>query len=95
MKVQVRVLVTSKQVIRNQTFEIEFSGLLTVAELLRMLPLEEEERHQIFQRKDREVVLRPGLAILINGENVTFRNGLQTLIADGDRISIVHALGGG
>jgi len=95
MKVQVRVLVTPKQVVQNQTFEFEFSGPLTVAELLRMLPLEEEERRQIFQCRGQEVMLRPGLAVLINGENVTLRSGLQTSIADGDRISVIHALSGG
>jgi len=95
MKVQVRVLVTPRQVLRNRTFQIELPGPASVAEVLGMLPLNEDELQQLFQRRGAGVTLNPGLAVLINGENVAFRNGLQTPISDGDRISLIHAISGG
>jgi len=95
MKVQVRVLVTPKQVIQNRTFNLELPGPVPVADLLRMLPFREDERWQLFQCNGGEILLNQGLAVLINGENITLRNGLQTLVSDGDRVSVIHALSGG
>lgn len=95
MKVHVRVLVTPQQVLRYRTFEVELSEPACVAEALHQLSLEAEELALLFQASKPDPELKRGLAILVNGENVTFRDGLKTCLSDGDRISLIHAIGGG
>jgi len=44
---------------------------------------------------DEDGSVRRNIATLVNGENVTLRRGLETPLADGDRLTILPPVGGG
>jgi sulfur carrier protein ThiS len=39
--------------------------------------------------------IHPMIALLVNGENVALGSGLGTILADGDRLDILHIIAGG
>lgn len=74
---------------------VEIAGHgLTVLALLRRA---EEKTGQGFldELLDREQGLLTGTIILINGENVRLRQGLETRVDAGDRIELFSPAGGG
>lgn len=73
--------------------EIEGDGL-TVAELLRRA---EDRSGQRFldELLDREKGLLTGAMILVNGENVRLKRGLETRVAAGDAVDLFSPAGGG
>ena len=95
MRVRVRILVTPLQVMRYQTVEVELPEGGCVGEALHRLPLGAVELESLFQKGTPELKLKLGLAVLINGENVTFHDGLRTRLSEGDTVSLLHAIGGG
>jgi molybdopterin converting factor small subunit len=78
---------------RNAALEIAGDGL-TVLALLRRT---EETTGQSFldELLDREQGLLTGTIILINGENIRMRQGLETRVGAGDRVDLFSPAGGG
>ena len=78
---------------RNAALEIAGNGL-TVLALLRRA---EEKTGQGFldEMLDRDQGLLTGTIILINGENIRLRQGLQTQVKAGDRVDLFSPAGGG
>ena len=60
--------------------EREFDGGITLAELLRKIQIDPE---------------RPGVAVARNGEVIRRADLAATLVQEGDRIEVVHAVQGG
>lgn len=80
---------------RLQTAAVEIAGDdLTIMALLR---LAEEKTGQSFldELLDRERGLLTGTIILVNGENIRSREGLETRIKDGDHVDLFSPAGGG
>ena len=51
---------------------------------------------QIYQRLcDRNGKLRESLTVFVNGEHIRYRNGLETVLEEGDEIYIVPLITGG
>jgi len=94
MRVQVRVMLSSERVIRNETLEIVLPDGATLVDLLERLPLSPTERKKYLREDGRG--LKEGMAILINGENVeTLGLGPDTPLEDGCRVSLIYLLAGG
>ena len=80
---------------RLRATTIEIAGEdLTVLDLLRRT---EEQAGQIFldELLDRKTGLLTGTIILINGENIRLRQGLQTRVKAGDKVELFSPAGGG
>ena len=95
MSVQVRVLITSTQVLGNRMYSVPVAGPTALRDLLRDLPLPLDERREIWVIQDGEPQLRSGLAVLINGSNIMHSRGLDSEVDDGDRVSLIHGIIGG
>lgn len=80
---------------RLRTAAVEIAGdELTILALLR---LAEKEAGQSFldELLDRESGLLTGTIILVNGENIRLRQGLQTRVQAGDSVALFSPAGGG
>ena len=80
---------------RLRTTALEIAGdELTILALLR---LAEKEAGQSFldELLDRESGLLTGTIILVNGENIRLRQGLQTRVQAGDSVALFSPAGGG
>ena len=44
---------------------------------------------------DEQGHLRQSLSVFVNGENIRYRNGLQTLLNDGDEVIVIPLVAGG
>jgi molybdopterin converting factor small subunit len=80
---------------RLRTTAVEIAGdELTVLPLLR---LAESETGQNFldELLDREQGLLTGTIILVNGENIRLRQGLETQVKAGDSVALFSPAGGG
>jgi molybdopterin converting factor small subunit len=80
---------------RLRTASLEIEGdELTVLPLLR---LAESETGQNFldELLDRNQGLLTGTIILVNGENIRLRQGLQTRVRAGDEVALFSPAGGG
>ena len=80
---------------RLRTAAVEIEGDdLTVLELLRRAE-ETAGRSFLDELLDREQGLLTGTIILVNGDNVRLRRGLETRVGAGDRIDLFSPAGGG
>jgi len=78
--------------------EISMPADSTLADLLQKLIADSGEkfRHRIFSEDSQESdVVRKDIRLLINGRDYIFVEGLDSLLEDGDRVSIMPLMGGG
>ena len=92
-KVEVRFYALLRRRLGTRSLEIEAGGL-TVLELLQ---LAEKRAGQPFldELLDREKGLLAGTMVLVNGENVRLKQGLETRVAAGDTVDLFSPAGGG
>jgi len=92
-KITVKFYALLRRRLGASALEIEGDGL-TVAELLGRA---ERQSGQLFldELLDREKGLLTGAMILVNGENVRLKRGLETRVAAGDTVDLFSPAGGG
>ena len=90
--VQVDFHATIQSVFGQKSIGMTLSGPLTVGNLLDVLCISRERRESIFDGSGR---LRSSLAVLLNGRNIHFLGGLDTVLNDGDKIAIFPPVAGG
>ena len=92
-KVEVRFYALLRRRLGTRSLEIEAGGL-TVLELLQ---LAEKRAGQPFldELLDREKGLLAGTMVLVNGENVRLKRGLETRVQSGDTVDLFSPAGGG
>ncbi|WP_342678294.1 ubiquitin-like small modifier protein 1 [Methanofollis sp. UBA420] len=92
MKVIVRSFATFRKILENER-EVECPEGATVGDIVEMLIAERPAlRDEIFAAPG---VLQDHVNILRNGRNIHFEEGLQTVAADRDVISLFPPVGGG
>jgi molybdopterin converting factor small subunit len=80
---------------RKTAVEIAVEGDgLTVLDLLREAEAAADGRF-LDELLDRELGLLAGTIILVNGENIRLKNGLETRVAAGGRVDLFSPAGGG
>ena len=92
MKVKVKLFVDLREIFGNKEAEIELATDSDIKVLLDTLCNSARRRNVIF---DESGELREDLVILKNGRHVTYLNGKQTELADGDEVAIITMLEGG
>lgn len=94
MRVKVRILLSPERVMQNQTLDLELPEGATVAQLLERLPLTPEERRTFLEPDGSG--LKTGMGVLVDRENVNvFGQGMDTVLAEGNLVSLIHLLSGG
>ena len=80
---------------RLRTAVVEIGGDdLTILALLRLAE-KETGRSFLDEMLDRDQGLLTGTIILVNGENIRLRQGLQTRVKAGDSVALFSPAGGG
>jgi molybdopterin converting factor small subunit len=92
-KIAVKIFGLLRRRLRTASMEIEGDELTVLA----MLRLAESEAGQNFldELLDRNQGLLTGTIILVNGENIRLRQGLQTRVRAGDDVALFSPAGGG
>jgi molybdopterin synthase sulfur carrier subunit len=90
--VQVDFHSTIQSVFGQKSTGITLSHPLTVRNLLDVLCISRERRERIF---DDSGQLRSDLAIFINGRNIHFLGGIDTVLNNGDKMAIFPPVTGG
>ncbi len=94
MKVWVRIMLSPERVIRNETLEMELQTGSTVRDLITQLPLTAAEKKKIL--KPDGASLKDGMGVLVDRRNVNVHaQGLDTPLADGNLVSLIHLITGG
>jgi|GEM_PF-3971341 len=94
MRVRVRVLLSPERVIRNQTLELELPEGATVREVLGRLDLTPAEKREFLTPDGAGLAV--GMGVLIDRQNVdVFGQGLETVLREGNTVSLIHLLSGG
>ena len=92
MKVKIKLFVALREIFGNKETEIELAADADLKVLLDTL-CNSARRHQAIFNESGE--LREDLVILKNGRHVTYLDGIQTELADGDEVAIITMLEGG
>ncbi len=93
IRVWVNCFLTPAYVIRNKKQCFELDEGASVEAVLRELVLAPNEGSLLFDEDGR--VKEDNVVILVNGENTRYLRGLKTILRDGDRVSLLHPVGGG
>lgn len=79
-----------KSVVGKNMLELKIDGHMTIIEVLKILP---KELKDILLEDGK---LRPGFLVLLNGSDVrSLSKGLETLVLDGDTLTIIPVIHGG
>jgi len=91
-KITIKFVGEARNVVGFETLEIELEAdNLTVSQLLKML----SEKYRNNLNKLLEHVRENRYVILLDGVNVSYLNGLETIITNMSTMTIVHAAVGG
>ena len=83
-----------QEVMRFSDLAVELGGDATVGDLLAFLAeLRGSDWARAVRREDGQ--LRATVAFLVNGHNVFLAAGLDTILAEGDRVRVLPVIGGG
>ena len=94
MRVEVNIFLSPERVIRNETLELDLPPGTTVRGLLARLPLSPAEKRTFI--KPDGLGLETGMGVLVDRENVEVHGqGLDTVLEEGSRVSLIHLLSGG
>jgi molybdopterin synthase sulfur carrier subunit len=93
MDLQLRFFATFREAVGQKTLDHEFEDGATVGEVL--LTLESKYDGLEGQLLDDQGDLQPNLNILKNGREVLHMEGTETVMADGDTLSIFPPVAGG
>ena len=93
MHLECRFFATYRAVVGQKSLEREFPDGATVAEVLSELEAEYPDLDR--QLLDEDGAIRPQLSILKNGRDVTHMEGSETVLEDGDSLSVFPPVAGG
>ncbi len=93
IKTTVRLFATFKQITNKREIEFELEEGATVQQLLEVL----FDQYSALQDKifDDNDELRQWIQILKNGRNIKYLGGIETILTDGDVISVFPPVAGG
>ena len=94
MRVKIRFFTRLREITRKREEEVEVAEGTTLEELLKML---EERYGQSFKGyvRDHRGNFRQSLQYLVNGRNVRFLQGFETVLNMDDALAIIPPVGGG
>ncbi|TFG28327.1 MoaD/ThiS family protein [Candidatus Thorarchaeota archaeon] len=77
---------------KREKIEIELDHNATVSQLLDVLILDEKIREHLFDDAQK---LNSEITVLINGREIKFLEGIDTVLKEGDSVSIFPMVAGG
>ena len=92
MKVKVKVSGMVDRKLINRVLEKELEEGITIKKLFEKLDQEKELGRKFFKKM---LKLPSPPVLLINGENVDLKEGLERALNDGDEISLIMPMAGG
>ncbi len=96
MKISVRIMATREQILRGTTLRLELAAPVCVGDVLRRLADQDRTLVGLVLEAEPVLSVRPGFALLLNGVNALHApRGLETPVAEGDTLSLIHGITGG
>jgi molybdopterin synthase sulfur carrier subunit len=95
IKVKIYTILTLKKILGQREFEVSIQEGSTVKDLLSWMIQTWGDKlspHLFHPGSDR---LLPQIRLLVNGRDIQFLNGLETVLHDGDEFSMLPILTGG
>lgn len=93
IRVKVRTIFHLVEVLGGRETELELSEATTVARLLSRLGERSNEAKSALLEEGGEP--RPHLRLMVNGRQIEFLAGIDTLLADGDELLVLPPAAGG
>jgi molybdopterin synthase sulfur carrier subunit len=93
MNLELRFFATFREAVGTKTVERAFADGATVRDVLSTLEADYADLDE--QLLDEEGELRPNLSILRNGREVLHMDGADTVLEDGDTLSVFPPVAGG
>ncbi len=93
MHLECRFFATYRAIVGQKSLDREVEQGATVAEVLSTLEAEYPDLER--QLLDEDEAIRPQLSILKNGRDVTHMDGSETVLEDGDSLSVFPPVAGG
>jgi molybdopterin synthase sulfur carrier subunit len=91
--IEVRIFATLRQLVGQKEVEVQLQPGSTVGDILTQLA---EQYPDLGERLlDEHGSLQSSINVLVNGRNISFLDGLDTAVQDGDRLALFPAVGGG
>jgi molybdopterin synthase sulfur carrier subunit len=93
--VKIYTILTLKQILGQREFEVSIQEESTVKDLLSWMIERwgDELSPHLFQPESDRVL--PHIRLLVNGRDIQFLNGVDTILRDGDEFSMLPILTGG
>jgi len=93
MNIAIEIAFSFKHELDDDYRNVEIEDGASVLEAFQRLG----ERYPVFRERvfDERSRIRRNINALINGSNVQFREGFDTVLKDGDRLSVLPPVGGG
>ena len=91
MEIELRLFANFREATGKKRLSREFDGSITVRDVLTSL----EDEYPDIDLYDTDGDLREYLSILKNGRDITFLDGEETVLEDGDELSIFPPVAGG
>lgn len=92
INIKVRFYASLSQVFQEKERDVQLEEKTTIRSLLNLLCNTDEHREEIF---DKFGQISSSINILRNGRHISFLNGIETELEEGDRIAIFPLLYGG
>ena len=93
MELELRFFATFREAVGRKTVERSFQEGATVGDVL--AAVEAEYPELVGEILDEDGAIRPQLSVLKNGREVVHLDGVETDLADGDRLSVFPPVAGG
>lgn len=93
MRINVEIAFSFKRELDGGYRSLELPDSATVLDAFEQLSV----RYEVFRGRvfDAAGHIRRNINALVNGENVQYREGFNTILAEGDRMSVLPPVGGG
>jgi molybdopterin synthase sulfur carrier subunit len=95
IKVKVYTILAIKEILGQREFEVPFPEGTTVKDFLSWMNEKWGDRlaSHIFQPRSHQLL--PHIRLMINGRDIQFLNGMETILEDGDEFMMLPLVAGG
>lgn len=92
--IKVHFLFNLRSIVGKKEVPLRLENSVTIRDLMELLIGQYGKKlEEVLKRNDGKI--NPSITILVNGRNIDFIKGFETILSDGDIVSIIPPAGGG
>lgn len=93
--VKVHTILRLREILEGSTFWFSLPGKSTVQDLLSVMTEKWGEKFSSYVLDEAGIVLKPYIRMMVNGRDIPFLQGMETVLHDKDEIHILPPAAGG